>query len=381
MHINGPEQGKLSKAIQSAFPNQMKLGPAIKWQLSDDINNYVVNWGTYPDTVNELLQAYNARYQIGPLVSALLNENPTNEKLLEFAWRHQILKRPAGTQGPVGPEDGSLERMLEPARGFTDVGQLLRQLGRVVNSVCQISYPVGDQLNYGTGFLIGPSTVLTNWHVMELVTAANRKDVRLKFDYRTGSDGVTLSPPVEYRLVDSETDWLLDHSPYDPLDKVMRTIDEEKTLDRNPEHLDYAVLRVAGEPGNKPIGVKASASAEPRGCLSLGEAIAVPTPLDSAIWCFQHPYENGQSLPQQVDWNKPGLLGGNPNQTRVWYDINTRPGSSGSPILTNKLQLCALHHAGGKDWPAPGKYLYNRGIPLVTIRELLTKRGKLGEIR
>ncbi len=381
MHIDGPEQGKLSKAIQSAFPVPKGLRTALLTQLDDEIWNYAGMDDEYPDIRFKMISAYNARYKIGPLVSALLNENPTNEKLLEFAWRHQIIKRPGGALGQVGPEDGSLERMLEPARGFTDVGQMLRQLGRVVNSVCQISYPVEGQVSYGTGFLIGNSTVLTNWHVMELVTAANRKDVRLKFDYRTGPDGVTLSQPVEYRLVDSDADWLLDHSPYDPLDKGMRTIDEEKALDRNPEHLDYAVLRVAGEPGNKPVGAKPSENAEPRGCLSLNEAIEVPTALDSAVWCFQHPYENGQSLPQQVDWNKPGLLGGNPNHSRVWYDINTRPGSSGSPILTNKLQLCALHHAGGKDWPAPGQYLYNRGIPLVTIRELLTKRRKLGEIR
>ena len=380
MHINGPEQGKLSKAIQSAIPNPMKMGPALKSQLDDDFTNYVLMFGDYQDAINAMITAYNAQWKICRLVSALLNENPTNEKLLEFAWRHQIIKRPGGAMGQLGPEDGSLERMLEPKRGFTDVGQMLRQLGRVVNSVCQISYSLPEGITYGTGFLIGNSTVLTNWHVVEKVTAANRKEVKLKFDFRTGPDGVSLSPGVDYSLVDSDTDWLIDHSPYDALDKQIRTIDEEKTLDRNPENLDYAVLRVAGEPGNKPVGAKASQNAEPRGSLSLSEAIEVPAELDSSVWCFQHPYEQGQSLPQQVDWNKPGLLGGNPNKTRGWSDINTRPGSSGSPILTNKMQLCALHHAGGKDWPAPGQYLYNRGIPLVSIRELLTKRGKLGEL-
>ena len=269
--------------------------------------------------------------------------------------------------------------MLEPSRGFTDVGQLLRQLGRVVNSVCQISYPLPGGITYGTGFLIGDSTVLTNWHVVEHVNAGNRQDVSLRFDFRTGPDGSTVSPGVEYKLVDSESDWLIDHSAYDPLDKAIRTIDEERALDRSLENLDFAVLRVAGEPGKNPIGANTSQNAELRGCLSLSEAIDVPTDSELGIWCFQHPYENGQSLPQQVDWNK-GILSGSSNKSRVWYDINTRPGSSGSPILTNKLQLCALHHAGGKDWPAPGQYLYNRGIPLVTIRELLTKRGKLGEI-
>lgn len=37
---------------------------------------------------------------------------------------------------------------------------------------------------------------------------------------------------VEFLLVDSD-EWLIDHSPYDPSDKTIRTIDEERVLDRS----------------------------------------------------------------------------------------------------------------------------------------------------
>ncbi|CAN7218587.1 trypsin-like peptidase domain-containing protein [Mesorhizobium sp. LjNodule214] len=379
MRIDGPEQGKLSTAIQRAFPSPKLLRDALKTQLDDDIWNYAGLDDEYPDIRSKMISAYGARDKIANLVSALLNENPSNSDLVEFAWRHQVLKRPAGGAGRATPDDGTLERMLDPVRGFTDVGQMLQRISQVVNSVCQITYPVPGGISYGTGFLIGNSTLLTNWHVMESVTAANWADVSLRFDYRTGLDGVTLSPGVEFRLCDGKN-WLIDHSPYDPADTQLRSIDDEKALDRSLENLDYAVLRLAGEPGKFPIGNKASENAQPRGYLSLDDAIEMPTDLQSAIWCFQHPYENGESLPQQVDWNKPGLLGSNPNKSRVWYDINTRPGSSGSPILANKMQLCALHHAGGKEWPAAASHLYNRGIPLAAIRDLLTKRGKRPEI-
>jgi hypothetical protein len=160
----------------------------------------------------------------------------------------------------------------------------------------------------------------------------------------------------------------------------VRTIEDDKAVVRGLDNLDYAILRVADEPGSKPVGIGGSAQAEPRGCLSLDQVIELPTDAQSAIWCFQHPCEDGQSLPQQVDWNKPSLLGGDAKNSRVWYDINTRKGSSGSPILANKLQLCALHHAGGRDWPAPGPYRYNRGIPLTAIRDRLEGCRKLGDI-
>ena len=67
-------------------------------------------------------------------------------------------------------------------------------------------------------------------------------------------------------------------------------------------------------------------------------------------------------------------------QTRVVYNVNTRKGSSGSPVFDLKLELIALHHSGGKDWPAESAYLYNQGVPIDKIRDLLKSRNKWNEI-
>jgi V8-like Glu-specific endopeptidase len=72
-----------------------------------------------------------------------------------------------------------------------------------------------------------------------------------------------------------------------------------------------------------------------------------------------------------MDWDKPAILGLNANRTRVLYNVNTQAGSSGAPCFNAKLELIALHHAGGKDWPAAGNYLFNQGIPLVQISRML----------
>jgi hypothetical protein len=383
MHITGPQSGNLSKAIQNAFPSPKGLREALKVRLDDDIWNYAGLDDEYPEIRSKLIAAYNARHKIGELVVALLDENPTNKNLVEFAWRHQIIKRPSGVTA-TGPEDGSLERMLDPVRGFTDVGTMLGRLGQIVNCVCHISYPTPQGTVNGSGFLIGDGTVLTNWHVAEKINQANRRDVKFQFDYRTGPDGKSLTPAVEFGLIDSEQEWLLDHSPYHEhdLNVVNLTKEQNLALDRPLDRLDYALLRVAGEPGKKPLGTKASENAEPRGYLKLSDAVDIPDMSQpAAIWIFQHPYEGGRSLPLQVDWNKPALLGINGNQTRILYDINTRPGSSGSPVFNTKLELIALHHAGGKDWPAAVQYLFNQGIPIQRLKGLLEQRGKLGEVR
>jgi hypothetical protein len=59
------------------------------------------------------------------------------------------------------------------------------------------------------------------------------------------------------------------------------------------------------------------------------------------------------------------------------YNVNTEPGSSGWPCFNSKLDLTALHHADGKDWPAAANYLYNQGVPICQILAYLQRQNKL----
>src|SRR5947208_2558917 len=97
LNISGPERGKLSAAIESAYPVPMLLQQALAAKLDDNIFKYAGLASQYPEIRFNTIQQYNARYQIDKLVAALLEDNPTNGELLTFAWRHQILKRPSGT--------------------------------------------------------------------------------------------------------------------------------------------------------------------------------------------------------------------------------------------------------------------------------------------
>ncbi len=382
LRIEGPEWATLSAAIENAF-NPATLQQVLKFKLNENIYSYDEGKG-YNQTRYKLIEAYNGRHQIDKLVAALLEHVPDNGDLLNIAWRHQILKRPASSNGSHGPADDSLERMLDPQRGFTDAGAMLQRLGQVVNCVCQITVPVPKGIEYGTGFLIGDSTVLTNWHVVEHVNNDNRKSVRFLFDYRTGPDGKEIAASMASKLLDHDTNWLIDHSTYHADDARPASMEIALAATRPSDHLDYAVLRLADAPGSKPVGAKSVNGGQPRGFLSLQEAATDPADFEmakAALFIFQHPFENGKSLPLQVDWNKPAILGVNANETRVLYDVNTLGGSSGSPCFNAKLELIALHHAGGKDWPAANMYRFNQGIPIRKIIALLQQSGKLADIQ
>lgn len=386
LHIDGPESGQLSKAILSAVDdNVMTLQQVMKHKLNFSLSNVASMYAPLPQVVFEMIGHFNSRWDVDKLVLALLEYNPQNALLLEFAWNKRILQsHRSGVGGGSEPEP--LERMLDPVRGFADPLEFLRRFGQITRCVCRISVPSDAGTEYGTGMLIGDSTVLTNYHVMQSLIenkpGADPTQVEFLFDYQTDQDGKTITPGVAFKLANNSPSWLIDSSAYDAADLKVRNVADNVSTDRPLDKLDYAIVRLAGAPGSSPVGEKNESGGKMRG--------HIPLPADAenrfetdfeltraAIFVFQHP----NMQPLRMDWQKPGILGVNSNRTRVFYDVNTQSGSSGSPCFNSHLDLIALHHAGGKDWPADQKYLYNQGIPISTIYQALAKKNKLSEIK
>ena len=385
LHITGPESGQLSKAIQSAFVDVMLFQRVLTYKLDMNVSDVASPYVPFPEVLFNVIRHYNARYEIDKFVLALLEYNPSNEKLLEFGWKKRILQSRTPTTTAAG-EAEPLERFLDPQRGYTDPMAFLRRFSQITRCVCRISVGSAAGTCYGTGLLIGDSTILTNYHVVQSLVenrpGSDPQQVECLFDYHTDIDGATITKGVPFKLASSGTSWLIDASPYDPSDLKVRTVAENVATDRPADKLDYAVLRLADAPGELPLGQRNEMGSENRG--------HIPLPADaeqrfagdfelqtSAVFIFQHP----NSQPLRMDWQKPGVLGVNANSTRVMYDVNTQPGSSGSPCFNSRLELMALHHAGGKDWPAESAYLYNQGIPIYKIYQALSAKNKLGEIR
>lgn len=386
LNIDGPDSAALSEAVASAFPAPHALGQALLYRLNDNISNYAGLYsGEYPQIRFNLIQAYNSRHQIDRLALALLQDNPTNERLLAFAWRHGIIKRPAGTgETPAAPED-ALERMLDPARGFSDAMPFLRRFGEIIKCVCHVTLPTDGGTAAGTGLLVGDETVLTNYHVVERLIrnppAADRRDLRVLFDFHTGPDGQTISTGVEYSLVDDDTKWLIASRPYHADDLHAAPLEHNLAASRPADHLDFALIRLSGKPGAQPVGRNPSPGGTVRGHIPLPADAAARFATDfdkatAAVFIFQHP----TGKPLLFDYQRPGVLGVNANGTRVLYDVNTERGSSGAPCFNAKLELMALHHAGGKDWPAAAPYRYNQGIPIDKIHADLKQQMLLSRI-
>lgn len=247
------------------------------------------------------------------------------------------------------PTSGGLERLVRADGAFADWGLWVTRMADIGRRICRIEFQAGVTMSGGTGFLVAPSLVLTNFHVLEkqeskLLSAA---DVRVRFDFAIGSQSST--------TVSLASDWLVDSSSYSTHDPG----DQGGSPDE--DHLDYALIRLERAVGEEPVNGAA------RGWIELSGGTPTPKP-HSILFVGQHPKLEPLKLAVGA------VINSNSNLTRLRYDANTESGSSGSPCLDVGLNVVALHHAGDPDY---SKLLgdFNQGIPIPLILKRLAKRG------
>ncbi len=184
----------------------------------------------------------------------------------------------------------------------------------------------------GTGFLVAPDVLLTNYHVLNSISVANA--AKVYFNYRTGRTGRVESDEVFVLKPDE----LFVVSPYDG-------------------GLDYAFVGI--QPPGRQFGM-----------IQMERRLLVSRPNGRAN-VIQHPRGRPQEVVVQNNFvqSDDGVF--------LHYRSDTEPGSSGSPVFDNRWKLIALHHASsGKD---EAGFFRNEGIKLSAIAMDLETRRTRGE--
>ncbi len=241
--------------------------------------------------------------------------------------------------------------------------EVAERLVRVLSSVCSIQTG-GNPL--GTGFLVGPDAVLTNYHVVErIIDAAGVpvKPVVCIFDYLKLPNGaVQLGTPFE---VSKCLEW----SVYGAAEATDRINDPMPTEDE----LDYALLLLKQPVGQmEPPGQ----ALRRRGWVDLWDTpwdCQPPPPQgaavmtrDSQVIVLQHPLGGPQTYATRKFKDENAL------HTRMRYEWMTAPGSSGSPCLNQEYRVFALHHLGDERWNALAA---SQGVPIKLIRDRISRKN------
>jgi V8-like Glu-specific endopeptidase len=282
------------------------------------------------DTAFDLIQWAEARSRTQELILAAIDDNPTNARLAEFAAAYGV--------APSLPSAGQLQQIVVRAAGFQNPDQWIERMAESLLPVCRVEIPAATGI--GTGFLVGPTTLITAYHVIEEVIEGKQpaKDVVFRFDYRTNRKGVTVRQGNEYKLAGPFNRWK-------PADASIAA------------ELDYALVKLDGTPGKDQTSKSPNSPA--RGWL---KPKAYQFQKNEPLVIIQHP----QARPLALAFNS--VLGKAANY-RINHNVNTEPGSSGSPCFNASWELVALH-----DWGSVSK---NRAVSFSAILDRMRKKKTL----
>jgi V8-like Glu-specific endopeptidase len=203
---------------------------------------------------------------------------------------------------------------------------------------------------FGTGLLVAPTLIMTNNHVIPVKDDAGTLEFQLNYQFST--DGETLGPVERFEF--NADDFFHTSAP-----------------------LDYSIVRVRPrQVFTSSGGTELVAPGQKYGFIPLGRPILFAE--GQLVNVVQHP----DGRPKEIAIHANKLVGIFDNVIR--YTADTEPGSSGSPVFNNSWVLIALHHAGGDQDPATGKWLNNEGMRLDKIvQDIRTNvppaiRGELG---
>ncbi|EKX61675.1 endonuclease I [Streptomyces ipomoeae] len=191
---------------------------------------------------------------------------------------------------------------------FLEEGALVsRSVGRIT-----ISGPDGG---HGTGFLVSPSLLLTNNHVLRGRETAHRSTVA--FSFQAGIDGRPLEPAV-FQL-------------------------EPHRFFVTDRGLDFSLVAVAerGARGEALSSFGRLTLSEVQGTVVVGEFVNI----------IQHP----RGEPKQLALRENQVV--DILDRFLHYESDTREGSSGSPVFNDQWEVVALHHSAVPKTDADGRPL------------------------
>ncbi|NEO86188.1 MAG: trypsin-like peptidase domain-containing protein [Spirulina sp. SIO3F2] len=325
LKLTSGDRTQLRTAITSGFRGYAKLKMFVSDNFDDLRLDDIATSQANQRAAADLIEHFEERGTVSSLILALYQERPRNPDVQQLLGRLQGFVQSrlllddvaaASTDLPldwsVPLDDIQLEAFL-PRRPLTydaDVGQLCRGL-QLANAVCKISFTDSDRT--GTGILIAPDLVLTNYHVL------SSKLVEEKAQLET----LAQSLQFEFGYISQENVESV------PADRFTVAAHEPVLAWSAPPKLDYALLRVEG----------AIVKADYLKPLSMA-TISQPSP-QTSLNLLHHPA--GRTM--QISLSTNGVVQVDPQRGRIWYVNHTQGGSSGSPCFTGDWDLVALHHA------------------------------------
>lgn len=361
--LTGPEIEELMEAIKRSFSRE-NLEMFMRFRLDRDypfIHSTDINYSIF-----KMINDANRGFWHNKLIDAFLAERPHFPNIFKIAQDLEVAASfyrgsEAEKLNPEGLE--ALVRDMDHV-SMDDFSSRIQLIERTVCSI-RLETTSGKRF-FGTGFLVGPDLLLSNYHVFKLLikTPEAVRKCRFLFDYKSSNTGLELGLAAENPVV-----------AYSPVSTIENAEDINTAWPAG--QFDYALVQLERKIGLEPFGINESGmpldmatpdNRPPRRHWITARAQSLTlVPHQSKLFIAQHPKGS------PMKFNVGNVLGIHPHGLRLRYDVNTEGGSSGSPVFNEKLEWIGLHNFGDPTRWAPPEY--NQGIPVDRILEDLQANG------
>ena len=229
----------------------------------------------------------------------------------------------------------------------------LAYMRSLMNALRRVGLVSRGQSPVGSGFLVGPDLLLTAAHVVlprgRELEPQDLETLEVVMDFTEG-DQPTAAAGSRVRVTE-----LLSASPATEQELASGPIVD---WDAPEDHLDYALLRLARRVGDDAMPEIGGGR---RGYFSISSV--EPDLSQSKLVLVWH-FPEGDPLRTSI---MEGAFEYNPagTKTRMRYHSDTRPGSSGGPIIDEQGRLLAIHHYGRQP--------KNQAVPMWRIARAIEK--------
>lgn len=224
-------------------------------------------------------------------------------------------------------EDGQAPTLLEQEAllGDNDLLEIsfIDRVQLASHSVCRFTVSTAKGTEFATGFLVGQGLVMTNHHVLQDASDAERATI--EFDYRRNVAG-SLEPSKRFKLAPGKL-FVADKT----LDFALCAV-QETSIDGAHSVTAFQHLRL----------IPRSGKVQER---------------TDFVTIIQHP--DGE--PMQIALRENQVTRAKSDEQFIWYRADTAHGSSGAPVMNDTLQVAALHSSGRIKRDANGNYVLRRG--------------------
>lgn len=348
--LRGEELELITEAIVRSY-GEKDLSRILRFKWGMALDEYVDVKAGFRDIVTDLVVWTEKKGRTLELLKLAVAENPGNDRLRNAAQSLGISVEAARQQydpNAAVPKPANLEAAVSSHSRLVNFALFQQRLLAVGNRICRVETPAKK----GTGFLVSPDLVLTNYHVVEevIVGTASAEQTLCRFDYRR-LDGAVDPAGQPCKL---GTKGVIASSPYSSSDLTGSGAPA-------PGELDYALLALADT-----VGTGRDAGGNERGWFELRTDSRLVAMRDFVV-IPQH----AEAQPLEIAWGQ--VVAFPATGYRLRYDTTTEAGSSGSPCFTIDLGLLALHHAADpKNNPT-----YNQAVPLWLVARDLQAKGLL----